>query len=118
MTGKELVKMIIATDTFGRFVILQAPEYVKYFLDGEAYCENNYFDRSTLPTESGVYEAECEIYWDDGTSYYGEPNDPDWQISVVSYRLLPLETVNGKESPICPQCGITNLPQITGLQPE
>jgi len=89
--GKEIIKMIIGTDLGDNFVILQAPSEIQEVLDG-SYCEDNGFVKSTLPPPKGIYEVDCEVYWDDGRSYYGEPSDPDWKIEILNYRkLLPLD---------------------------
>lgn len=86
-SGKERVNMIIGTDYNGEFIILQAPIEMHEVLDG-CYCTDNGFNKTTLPKDEGVYAVECDVFWDDGKSYYGEPSDPDWEIRVVEYKKL------------------------------
>lgn len=86
-SGKTEVKMIIAKSMGSEWVILQCPKSFKQAVDGLFCCDNGFVE-STYPEESGIYEVDCEVFWDDGENGFFERIDPDWKIRIISYNQL------------------------------
>lgn len=88
-SGKEKITMIIGAEFNGDWVIMKAPKENNFrnILDG-IFCAENGFNENELPKEPGVYEVECEVFWDDGRNVMFEHTDPDFVITILETKEL------------------------------
>lgn len=89
-SGIEKVKVIIAVDSDDIPIILDIPleDFDKTLLDSNYIEDEPFTNLSIIPRKVGLYELECDLYWDDGCNAFFERTDGDYEFRIISAKEL------------------------------
>ena len=93
-SGRENVSIIAVRDLFGSWIAVDVPEEIKGSFENSLLEDNGFYNTEYLPTQSGLYKLDCEIYWDDGDNGMMERSDPEWEVGVKS--TTPIWLADGR----------------------
>ena len=87
-SGRENVSIIAVRDLWGSWIAVDAPQNIKGSFDGSFLEDNGFCNTEDLPTETGLYKLDCQLYWDDGDNGMLEPSDAEWEFTVKSITQI------------------------------
>ncbi len=78
--------MVAALCFDGVWVAISLPDDCAEWWDN--FHQDNPFDTDNLPTQCGVYELNCVLYWEDGHMPICEQTESEWRVTVTAYKPI------------------------------